>query len=83
MQTIIVERVIHRDEARLLLKFEKAQTLIEMVRSIADCRWSKTHGAWHVPDSSESRAVLVKLTAKGVSIRWGDQKPVAEKVITK
>jgi integrase/recombinase XerD len=83
MKTIIIDKVIHKNESRLLLRFEKDQTLIDMIRDIKDCRWSKTHNAWHVPDNPECKVELVRLTDKGVTIRWADQKSVANKIITK
>jgi integrase/recombinase XerD len=80
MKTIIVERVVHKDEPRLLLQFDKDQSLIDLIRTIPDCKWSKTHGAWHVPDDSESKAQLVKITGMGITIRWSDQKSVASAI---
>jgi len=80
MKTIIVEGVVHRDEPRLLLKFEKDQTLIDLIRTIPNCRWSKTHSAWHVPDNSVSKSHLVRLTVKDLTIRWSDQKSVAKAI---
>ncbi len=73
MQTIIVEKVVHKDEPRLLLKFEKDQNLIELVRKITNCRWSQTRNAWHVPDTPECKVELVRLTGMGITIRWADQ----------
>lgn len=83
MPTITVEGVIHRDEPRLLLKFQKDQTLMGLVRSIPNCQWSKTLGAWHVPNNPASKADLVKLTAKEVTIDWGNKPSQTAMVITK
>jgi len=47
-----------------------------MVRSIPDCKWSRTHSAWHVPDTTESKTGLVKITGKEINIRWVDQQSV-------
>jgi integrase/recombinase XerD len=73
MQTIIVEKVVHRDEPRLLLRFQKDQALIDLIRRIPDCKWSHTNAAWHVPDTTESKVEMVKLTGEGITIRWIDQ----------
>lgn len=81
MQTIIVDKVNHKGENRLLLKFEYNKELIDTIRKIPGCYWSKTHNAWHVSDSPESKVELVKLTAKGINIRWADQKSVKEKEV--
>ena len=83
MLTITVEGIVHRDEPRLLLKFQKDQTLIRLVRSIPNCKWSKTLAAWHVLDNPASKADLVKLTAKEITIHWGNQPSQTAMVITK
>ncbi len=82
MLTITVEGVIHRDEPRLLLKFQKDQTLMGLVRSIPYCQWSKTLGAWHVPNNPASKADLVKLTTKDITIDWGNKPSQSAMVIT-
>jgi len=81
MQTILVEQIYHRDEDRLLLRFKKDQALIEMIRKIPDCKWSHTNAAWHVPNTPESKLELVRLTGKGVTIRWVDQ--IVPKAVSK
>ncbi len=73
MQTILVEKIFHRDENRLLLRFQRDQQLIELIRTLPDCKWSHTNAAWHVPDTPECKVEMVKLTGKGVTIRWIDQ----------
>jgi len=69
---------VHRNENRLLLRFEKDQAVIDMIRTIHDCKWSQTNRAWHVPDTSGSRAELVRITGNGVTIRWVDQLKVSD-----
>lgn len=83
MQTIIVDKVNHKGEKRLLLRFEYNKELIETIRKIPGCYWSKTHNAWHVSDSPESKVELVKLASNNVNIRWADQKSANEIIITK
>ncbi|MHC1704971.1 MAG: tyrosine-type recombinase/integrase [Tenuifilaceae bacterium] len=73
MQTLLVEAIFHRNENRLLLRFQKDLDLITMVREIPDCKWSQTHRSWHVPHTPDSKVDLVRLTARGVTIRWADQ----------
>jgi len=72
MSIITVNEIMHRDENRLLLRFQKEQVLIDLVRAIPDCRWSKTNSAWHVPNGMESKVQLVRLSGKGITIRWAD-----------
>lgn len=38
---------IHHGEKRLFLKFEYDKLMIEKIKQIADCKWSKTEMAWH------------------------------------
>ena len=83
MNPIVVEEVIHHDEDRLLLKFDKDQALIDLVREIPGCKWSKTHNAWHVPNNTESKVNLVRLTSQGQVIRWANQVKVSSKRIAK
>jgi len=81
METILVEKVIHHDENRLLLRFKKDQAIIDLIRNIPDCKWSNTNRAWHVPNTYESKMELVRLTNKGITIRWVDQISVESKNI--
>lgn len=73
MQTILVEKIIHHDENRLLLRFKWNKQLIDMVKSIPDRKWSDTLKAWHVPNSPESKVILSKLPENEITIRWVDQ----------
>ena len=73
MQTIIAEKVIHNNEPRILLRFQRDEAIISLIRKIPNCKWSKTHSAWHVPDITESKVNLVKLTSDSIAIRWVDQ----------
>lgn len=81
MLTIIAERVVHRDEPRILLKFQKNQTLMSLVRNIPNCKWSKTIGAWHIPDSPVGKKDLLGLTVKGINVHWSDQQMLATMAI--
>ncbi len=72
MNTIQVEKVIHKEEKRLSLRFVFHPTLVSQVKSIPNSRWSQTLKAWHVPDTTESKVELAKLTSKGITLRWVD-----------
>jgi len=73
MQTILVEKIIHHDENRLLLRFQWNKQLIDMVKNIPDRKWSDSLKAWHVPNTTESKVLLSKLTENDITIRWVDQ----------
>jgi len=46
-------KIIHRSEARIRVDFPYNAEMVSLLRQIADARWSRTMGAWHVPYSKE------------------------------
>jgi site-specific recombinase XerD len=50
MKTIIVERVIHKEESRIKLVFGYDDILIGMVKKIPGSAWSRTMKCWHIPE---------------------------------
>ncbi len=54
MKTIILETAIHRNERRLLLKFDYDDLLIKKVKTLKDALWSQSKRCWHVPVESVS-----------------------------
>ncbi len=73
MNTIQVEKVIHKQENRLALRFGYNPSLARLLKNIPDIRWSQTLKAWHLPDSTESKVELAKLTKNRIILRWVDQ----------
>ncbi len=73
MQTILVEKVNHKNEDRLLLRFHYDESSIALVKNLPGSRWSQTHKAWHVPDTTQSKVELAKLTRQGINLRWVDE----------
>ena len=49
---IKIKRIIHRNEKRLMLKFDYNKELIKSVKLIPGVRWSATRSCWHVRDSA-------------------------------
>ncbi|MCF8405848.1 MAG: hypothetical protein K9H58_18030 [Bacteroidales bacterium] len=49
MKTIILETASHRNEPRLLLKFDYDSILIEKVKKLKGVRWSQSRKCWHIP----------------------------------
>ncbi len=47
--------VTHKGEERIVVYFEKDDTLTARLRSLGDARWSKQMKAWHLPDTIENR----------------------------
>lgn len=53
MKTIIAERVVHKGESRIALKFQYDKELISILKEISGVMWSTTMHCWHVPDKVE------------------------------
>lgn len=54
-------RIVHNNENRIKVEFPFNQKTISMLRRIRDAHWSKTHGAWHIPDNNEAIKQLISL----------------------
>jgi integrase/recombinase XerD len=44
-------KIKHREENRIRVDFPYNQQIAQAIKQIGDARWSKTHRAWHIPDS--------------------------------
>jgi integrase/recombinase XerD len=51
MKTITLERVVHKGEPRVTLRFPYDEELTALVRKLTDARWSKSMKCWHIKDS--------------------------------
>lgn len=58
MEETIAQIIEHRGAHRILLRFSTKSSWNKRIRGIADARWSKTHGAWHIPDTPENRRMV-------------------------
>lgn len=72
MQNIFVEKIVHKNENRLQLRFPFDESIIAQIKTLPNSRWSQTLKAWHVPDTTECKVELAKLTRKGLMLRWVD-----------
>lgn len=54
-------KIIHRSVARIRVDFPYNQEMVSLLRQIADARWSKTLGAWHIPYTKEAFGQLKEL----------------------
>lgn len=79
MQKVKVKRVLHNNEDRLLLIFEKNYDLIGLVRTIGDCRWSRTHGAWHIANTPSNIKQLKDVLKGHAEIAISDAPAVQSK----
>jgi site-specific recombinase XerD len=44
-----VSKITHQESLRIKIDFPFNQQIANTIRQIVDCKWSKTHGAWHIP----------------------------------
>lgn len=49
-----VSKVTHQSELRIRVDFPYNAEMVSKLRQIADARWSRTMGAWHVPYTKEA-----------------------------
>ena len=61
MITIKVEKLFHRNEPRLALRFPKDEALMKLVRTIPDARFSATHRCWYINDTPNRLKELFRL----------------------
>ena len=47
-------KIIHKGESRIKVGFPYNQEIASLIKQIADAKWSKTYGAWHIPYTSEA-----------------------------
>jgi integrase/recombinase XerD len=61
--------VKHKGENRIAVYFEKDAELIARIKKLADCKWSQTLKAWHVPDDEENR----KRFKIALKVEWSEE----------
>lgn len=54
-------KMVHKNEERIKIEFPFTNEMASKIRQIPDARWSKTHGAWHVPFSKDAYNLLIRL----------------------
>jgi integrase/recombinase XerD len=69
LQSITIERVNYKNELRAKLVFGYDENLINLVKKIPGCKWSRTMKCWHIPDEP---AVVKKLLDHFKGIAWID-----------
>lgn len=69
-------KIIHRGESRIKVDFPYNQEIAASIKQIPDAKWSKTHGAWHIPYSSMA---FDQLKALFPEIEYPDKRSPDEK----
>jgi integrase/recombinase XerD len=70
MKSVTVERVIHKGESRIALRFSYDRELVAIVKGITDSRWSQSMNCWHVPDNAEALTNLGMDIGEKAMINW-------------
>jgi integrase/recombinase XerD len=60
MKNIIAERVLHKGESRIALRFAYDAELISLVKELPEARWSSNMKCWHIAESSDVIRLLLK-----------------------
>jgi len=61
METVYTKEVRHREQRRIKLMFKYSEGLIEKIRKLPDCKWSRTMKCWHMPYRNDYREYLSKI----------------------
>jgi site-specific recombinase XerD len=61
---ITTEKTYHKSEKRIKLFFDYNPTLIDVIKSIDDRKWSMTMGCWHIPFSDNYEEQLKRVFDK-------------------
>lgn len=69
-ETIAIEKVIHKNEKRLLLKFSYNRELIELTKQLSGATWSNTLKAWHIADTKEDFTAVYLLFKGKAWLNW-------------
>lgn len=64
VDTIDIEYGIHQDKVKLFLKFKFDARTIELVKTIADAKWSQSHKAWYISYYDEALDLIKSTLTK-------------------
>lgn len=56
-----ITKITHREQERIKVDLPYNQHHSDLIRQIPNAQWSKTHTAWHIPDTAEARKKLQSL----------------------
>ena len=64
VDTIDIEYGIHQDKVKLFMKFKFDARTIELVKTIADAKWSQSHKAWYISYYDEALDLIKSTLTK-------------------
>jgi integrase/recombinase XerD len=74
---IKISKLNHRGRQRIMLEFAFSNEMAAQVRQIEGAAWSRTHRAWHIPDTAEAYEQLLA-RFPGITDAYSALKPVEE-----
>jgi integrase/recombinase XerD len=82
MITVIVERVRHDSGMRVALKFPSDEEIVNIIRTLPDATWDKRMNCWHISESKDINAKIVKelIGVARIEFRSGKTRKLIEKV---
>jgi integrase/recombinase XerD len=83
MITVIVERVRHDSGMRVALKFPSDEEIVNIIRTLPDATWDKRMNCWHIAESYDINAKIVKelIGVARIEFRSGKTRKLIEKVM--
>ena len=81
MKSITIERVIHKGESRIALRFAYDAELIAIVKELPGAKWSQTLNCWHIQERSNLYTELSRVFNGKAFVDYSSLKP--EKAIMK
>jgi integrase/recombinase XerD len=73
------EKIIHKGIERIKIDFPYNTEIAAQLKDIADCRWSRTHNAWHIP-YTKAAFMELKVLFPEVCYKQKEQEVPAEPV---
>lgn len=69
VKEITIEHALHNNRMKLFLKFDYDRETIELVKKMADAKWSYTHKSWHMNYYNEAMALIKNnFGSKGITL---------------
>ncbi len=75
MKMIVIKRMIHMGESRLMLNFKYDPELVNLVKQIEGAQWNNSNKCWYLPDRSDMLSRLFTLFRGVAYLDYSDLKP--------
>ncbi len=75
MKSLTIERVIHKGESRIALRFAYDTELIAIVKELPGAKWSQTMNCWHIQERSNLYIELSRVFNGKALVDYSSLKP--------